>query len=237
MFSENVKQAARNHARREYPKESCGLVVAGNYVPCTNVRENPEEEFKIEDKVWAMFRATGRVEAIVHSHPDGPLCPSVLDQEQQLAMPTIPWGIVFLDKIRTKGPVFWGDTLPIPPLEGRPWMMGVWDCYGLVRDYYRLKGIILPNKPRMQEWWLDKKQEAMLLNNFPEFGFREITLAQIQPDDVLLIRFPEFKVATHCAVYIGNNLALHHRWDRPSTKLPIGPFMSLIDKVLRHESR
>lgn len=236
-FSANVCSAAVAHARAEYPKESCGLVVAGNYVPCKNVKSNPEEEFKLDEKVWAYWRATGRVQAVIHSHPDPDpdrLCPSLADQQSQLTMPDIAWGIVFLTQTWAKGPVFWGDSLPIPPMEGRPWMMGVWDCYGLVRDYYRLKGIVLPNRPRAPQWWLDKTQEDMLLKNYDEFGFTEVDLKQIQPDDVVLIKFPAFSAPTHCGVYVGNNLALHHKWDRPSTKVILGHYMDYIEKVVRY---
>lgn len=238
MFSANVCSAARDHARAEFPKESCGLVVSGNYVPCRNVNTDPEHEFKIDDHVWTRWRANNKVQALVHSHPNGLFSPSFADLEAQMAMPDIPWGVIQLDQFRIQGPFFWGDTVPIAPLEGRAWKMGVHDCYGLVRDYYNLKfGIVLNNYPRKNEWWLDKMEQSLLVKMHDEVGFHIVKggLAEIREHDVLLVKFAEMQQPTHLGIYIGNNLVLHHRWDRPSCRLPIGPYMHMVDRVLRYE--
>jgi cell wall-associated NlpC family hydrolase len=53
--------------------------------------------------------------------------------------------------------------------------------------------------------------------------------------DVFLIQFDNIaKVPTHCTVYVGNGVALHHRWDRPCCKIPVAPFQHLIHSVVRY---
>lgn len=237
MFDEACLTAIRKHAEAEYPNESCGLVVgSGNYVPCKNVKAKPEHGFKIPEDVWARFRALGNVRAVVHSHPDGPYHPSYEDQAGQLSMPDIPWGIVEVSKYRTRGPFFWGDTVPIEPLAKRPWIFGVFDCYGLVRDYYRLNlNVTLPNRPRENQWWNDPEKATLLLDMYSSDGWVEIDdwRKNIEKHDVFLIQLPGFNVPTHCAVYLGNELAMHHRWDRISVIVPVAPYLPMVDRVLR----
>jgi cell wall-associated NlpC family hydrolase len=70
------------------------------------------------------------------------------------------WGIVPVKRHFAEVPFFWGDSLPIAPLEGRPWRMGVYDCYGLMRDWYRAKrNILLPNRPCKNERWHDPSKK------------------------------------------------------------------------------
>lgn len=237
MFDESCHQAIRKHAEDEFPREACGLVVgSGNYVRCVNVKDKPEDGFKIPQDIWARFRALGNVRAVVHSHPNGDYFPSYADQAGQLSMPEIPWGLVQLTKVRTRGPFFWGDTVPIQPLEKRPWIMGVYDCYGLVRDYYRLKfNITIPNRPRANLWWTDPKEKDLLLRMYKTDGWVDVPdwHKNIQKHDVFLIRLPGFNVATHCAIYLGNELAVHHRWDRQSIIVPVGPYLPMVDRVIR----
>ena len=44
-----IMAAITEHVAAEYPKEACGLVVqvgrAQEYIPCTNVSDNPTEDF------------------------------------------------------------------------------------------------------------------------------------------------------------------------------------------------
>lgn len=237
MFGDACLQAIRKHAEEEYPNESNGLVVGGgNYIRCRNLADDPKLNFKLPQDIWARFRALGNVRAVVHSHPDGHYYPSLADQIGQLSMPTIPWGIVQVLRTQTRGPFFWGDTVPIQSIEKRPWIMGVYDCYGLVRDYYRTRlDITIPNRPRENQWWTDPKQKDLLLRMYKTDGWVDIPdwRRNVRKHDVFLIQLPGFDVPTHCAVYLGNNLAVHHRWDRLSVIVPVAPYLPMVDRVLR----
>lgn len=65
------KNAAKKHAIEQFPKESCGIVVNDIYYPCNNVSDTPENNFAIHPKDFLKARSKGKLQYIVHSHPNG----------------------------------------------------------------------------------------------------------------------------------------------------------------------
>jgi len=70
--------SAAAHADREYPKESCGLIVSGKYWPCENIAKDPFADFAIDPRAYLGAQLSGVIESIVHSHPSDSL-PSEVD--------------------------------------------------------------------------------------------------------------------------------------------------------------
>jgi len=68
---QGFKREAVRHAEREYPKESTGLVVNDSYFPCRNIADDPENKFIIDPVDYARGMLIGKIDAIVHSHPQG----------------------------------------------------------------------------------------------------------------------------------------------------------------------
>ena len=68
---------AERHALEHAPREACGVVVDGRYWPCRNIAEDPEQDFVIDPRDYAVAALYGTVEAIVHSHPMGGAASSV----------------------------------------------------------------------------------------------------------------------------------------------------------------
>ena len=62
---------AEKHAMREFPNESCGLVINDKYFSCNNVSPNPERDFVICPQDYMSAAMSGRIQAVVHSHPQG----------------------------------------------------------------------------------------------------------------------------------------------------------------------
>lgn len=210
MFERQAIDDFKEHAQRVYPHEACGFIVSGDFVAAENAAANPEETFIITPQAWGAAQRHGSIEAVVHSHPDGLDAPSRADMEQQAAM-AVPWGICVTTKDDVSEPFFFGDQLPVEPIFGangdpnpkRFFRHGVWDCYSLIRDYYRLhRGIILRDFPRDWEWW--EGDEAMYETGFPLAGFKQVQLAAIQEGDVLLGKTSNaMKQVNHGGVYIG----------------------------------
>ena len=65
------KTAAKEHALEEAPKESCGIVVDDIYYPCNNISDTPKDNFAIHPKDFLKARSKGKLQYIVHSHPEG----------------------------------------------------------------------------------------------------------------------------------------------------------------------
>jgi proteasome lid subunit RPN8/RPN11 len=88
--------AALRHALREYPRESCGLVVraggADRYVECRNTATE-NDHFVMDPEDYAAADQLGEIVGLVHSHPDAPPEPSPYDLAAQPAT-GVRWHIV-----------------------------------------------------------------------------------------------------------------------------------------------
>ena len=227
------------HAMAAYPRESCGFIIGGHYEPVRNVAGDPLTGFKIQP---GLFRPDIH-SAIVHSHPDGPECPSAADMRGQRAT-AVPWVIVSTDGKRAGAPfVLDPDAPERPPLEGRPFRHGVTDCYSLLRDWFHMEqGIALPDYPRDWEWW--KNGEDLYRKEFRGAGFQALGEAAVQRrGDVFLAQTPKSPAINHAGVYLGDGMAIHHLTGSDpfdptylSDVISVARWQNYIVRWLRHES-
>jgi cell wall-associated NlpC family hydrolase len=99
---------------------------------------------------------------------------------------------------------------------GRQWSHGVLDCYAIIRDWYaQEKNISLLDFERSDEWW--KMGGNLYLDNFEKAGFKKITLEDLSCGDVILMTVNS-TVPNHGAIYLGDNVILHHVHGRLSTR-------------------
>lgn len=241
MLTRDIKADIRAHALEAYPQECCGLIIGGRYERRKNVASKPEAAFRISHQGWAGAYRRGEVQAVVHSHPDGPDCPSAADMAQQQAT-GLPYVMVATDGVNCGELFAFGDCLPRPPLLGRSFRHGVRDCYDIIRDWYRAeRGVVLPNFPRSWGWW--KTDADLYCRNFSKAGFRRIGEEEVLPGDVFLAQVgPGAKCPNHGGVMLERGLMLHHisstkPYDvsRLSAEDPIGKYLPHISHWLRYE--
>lgn len=212
-----VVSAALAHANEEYPNEACGVVIVWRgrrkYVRCKNISPRPKDGFRICPIDYSTAEDAGEIVAIVHSHPNASANPS---QDDIVACEAsgVPWFIVGLPS------GVWKKIEPsgyVAPLVGREFFHGTLDCYGLVRDYYRLElGIDLPNFEREDNWWA--KGGNLYVENFRAAGFEQRPYGDApQIGDVLLMQVCA-DVPNHAAIYIGDDTILHHLYGRLSSR-------------------
>lgn len=233
-LAKKLKEAITAHAWSEYPNECCGLIVNGQYHPCTNIAHDPANTFEIDPAELVALSELGEVVAIVHSHPNGEPLPSEVDKVQ-MGLHGVDWVIVGLGKsptgaeycnIKTHRP-----TAYTAPLLGREYHHGVQDCYSLVRDYYsRELEIELPDFARADDWWENADHEPLYQNNFEKAGF--VAVDDVQLHDVILCRVGRTHHINHALIFVGNgklnsentadcvgdNLVLHHPHGRLSVR-------------------
>jgi proteasome lid subunit RPN8/RPN11 len=194
----------KQHAIDEYPKESCGLLLKdGTYEPLENEHPEPEKAFKIDG-----LKILGRekeIHAIIHSHPDGNRYPSHMDMVSQCQL-NIPFGIVWTNGEIAEEPFFWGNGIERLPLVGRPFRHGVTDCYSIIKDWYEMNGIEIPDFPRKWDWW--KKHEDLYSVNFEKAGFKRVE-GDPKIGDVIFFCIAS-RVVNHAAIYIGGSQIIHH---------------------------
>jgi proteasome lid subunit RPN8/RPN11 len=248
-FTSTVIAAAKSHARREYPKESCGFVFRGEYMPQINVADDPMQDFRIASDSYVAFAALGGLEGVIHSHPDGPLFPTHSDMVGQLAT-ALPWAIIATDGLQCGDPVMWGDSLPIMPIIGRDFMHGVLDCYSALRDTYRLgkmelakqgvtdvwpyDPITLPEVPRDDSWW-EQPDQDLYSAGIRDNGFRVIDRSEVRPGDGFLVKLRSDKF-NHAGLLISNDLILHHLPGRLSRREPSGIWGRQAEMWVRYEA-
>ena len=92
-------------------------------------------------------------------------------------------------------------------LVGLEWDYGTTDCYSLLKNYYQLLGIQLPEYIRPLKL---ETCESIFLEQLPKKGFIEIPLNERLPNDVLLMRIGT-KTPMHAAILLPNERILHQK--------------------------
>lgn len=170
----NMHDDAIDHAKREYPKESCGIVVRGRYYPCRNEAKKPGEQFVMNKNDMMNAMNEGDMEAIIHSHPEAPPAPSAADLAGCEAT-DLPWGIIGITR-DDDGNFGVKEQWITPsgyeaPLIGRQYVWGVFDCLTIVLDYYKREmGIDLGEFERPSEDW-HRTENDIYVRNLTEKGF------------------------------------------------------------------
>ena len=223
------------HAERQQPQECCGLLVEidreTRYWPCRN-RSVLLNQFDLHPADWADAEDMGEIVAVVHSHINQSADASPADLVG-CETTGLPWVILAIPsgELRTIEPT--GIKLP---LVGREFVWGVCDCSTLVRDYFKSNlGIILPScEPYEYGFW---KRGLDLREKYLEIGFVEQPRDQPpQRHDVFLIQIRS-DLANHAAIYLGDDLILHHVEKRLSERTVYGGFWHQATRyTVRHQS-
>lgn len=214
QLNKTVIAAAEKHARAEFPREACGLVVVKRgrrvYVPCANSARTPEDHFSIAPEEFAAAEEQGEVVGVFHSHPNASADPSTSDLQACNAS-GVAWHILALPSGS------WNTITPKTtsmPLYGREFSHGSCDCYGFVRDWYAQElGIELDEFQREDEWW--RKGQNLYLDNFASQGMYVVTDGSLQVGDILLMQVLS-NVPNHAAIYLGDDVIGHHLYGRLS---------------------
>ena len=207
---ENVA-AIREHACKEYPNECVGVVTIDGYIPLENTSDQPTISGEIDKKVYLSILASTPILAFVHSHPNGPNCPSGKDMFSQMEM-AVPFVIISTNGQACLQPIIWGDQLEPPALDLKGFIHGVQDCYERIRHFGMLHGfgefdnVTLDNFPRDWQWWL--KGSDLYRDNFKDQGWKIIPFEEREARDALLlsIRSP---VPNHGGVLIEKDVMYH----------------------------
>lgn len=122
-------------------------------------------------------------------------------------------------------------------IMNRPHILGVYDCYTVIRDVLNnAYGILIPNYARPEGFYSD---ELDLFSKIAAEDYWEhlphITPNDFQAGDVLSMKIQHHNV-NHVAIYLGNNLFLHQLHDRRPQEENLSPaWLRKIYKVSRHK--
>lgn len=238
----DVTDAIKLHAMDDYPNESCGVIVDDQYVPCANIHPTPDKAFRVAPDYTSPLLAAGKIQAIVHSHPEGPSHPGVEDAQNQIDM-GIPWGVVPVvgdiaagKALYTGDILWWGDQLPTAPLLGRRFIWHIFHCYQLYRDWWWTeRGIRFALYPCEEEFIVNERDvfiEHVEKTHHVNLG--KIPVTELEIGDMLVGKL-RGRHANHCGVYIGGDEILHHPAGGASCTTSLQRWWPYIDTVLRYD--
>lgn len=198
--------AVRSHHRED--GEACGVFVLtrpnyADFFPCRNMVLSGDHTF-FDPHDLARAEDRGPIIGYAHTHTEGCI-PSPVDMID-CARSRKPWWIV--DKTD-----FYRIN-PGVPLSGRRFVWGLQDCYTLIRDWFAVNDIIIPDFERSPDFWkagVDPYMAGLTIAGFElvpeEPGYGDVILMAIES---------KYGIPNHGAVHIGNGHLIHHLPNRLS---------------------
>ena len=239
----------RQLAEQAFPFEACGLIAAKgrktHLISCENISDDPRNNFQISHLKWnEVVEELGmEVVGVWHSHVNEPAMPSVADK-MGCELTALPWFITAIYQNEVGVFTHTAPELLTPEgftldYEGRPYVFGVMDCYSIVREYLKREHDIaldFKGECRIPDWV--KKGHNFFVDNYAEQGFERLSSGvEPKPGDLFLIQVTS-RHPDHIAVYVGDDMILHHQHGRLSCKTVYGGFWhARTTHHLRHTSK
>lgn len=239
-MNQYIKELVKKHALKENPNECCGFVCV-NYLgqvtvlKCENTARNKTGRFCIDPKMNLEAEKLGHIAAFYHSHCDTLIRPELekfskedLDISYECCIPALLYSHP-QDAWKYYDP----DTYKPAKLIGRPFVWGIWDCYSLVRDYYKMNrkvklGYYFP--PVHESISGDFGYEQYLKNE----NFKEVNISDLKKDDVILFKIKSDFI-NHSAIYLGGNEFLHQPINKISSVSMLDErYLKYIQKTVRY---
>lgn len=243
MDIKDLALAMREFGEAQYPNEACGLVVKVGKkslpVVCRNRAEDPRNNFVMDIHDYAAAADQGEIIGVWHTHVECPNSPSDADLVG-CENSGLPWYITSIHKSEdgfiSDGPIVVNPSgFELPYLE-RPYVFGVLDCWSLVRDYYRREfGITLGDYPRIEKFW--EQGHDFFGQNWKNEGMVKLIDREPIPGDLFILQTGHAN-PNHIAIYIGDDMILHHCHGRLSRRdIYAGYWHKHTMLHLRHESK
>ena len=102
-------------------------------------------------------------------------------------------------------------------LIGRQWNYGVNDCFTLIRDWFQLQGVALPDFARPDDLEIC---ESIFLQQAEAIGFEQVAMERRKPGDVLIMKL-DTRSPMHAAILLPDEQILHQRQDSLSAVEPL----------------
>ena len=116
-------------------------------------------------------------------------------------------------------------------LTGKRWEYGKQDCYTLVRDYFALAGVELPDFERPANL---QRTDSIFLRHANALQFEEIAFNDRKEGDVLIMRLGT-RTPMHAAIYLKDDRILHQRMNSISAIEPLTRYYrDRVSAVYRH---
>ena len=102
-------------------------------------------------------------------------------------------------------------------LIGRQWNYGVNDCFTLIRDWFGLQGVELPDFARPDDL---EGCDSIFLEQAEAIGFKPVAMERRKLGDILIMKL-DTRTPMHVAILLPDELILHQRQDSLSAIEPL----------------
>lgn len=231
----------KEHMLSVYPEEGCGVVINKQFISCTNIAEDKEQDFQISKEEYFVYNTKSKygVQAVIHSHTKQHKfdlrTPSMADMQGQKST-DVPWGIVATEGENVSETLWYGLKVPVP-IANRIYIHNVYDCLTLAVDYLKLEfDITVPVFPRPLEW--DDYNKFMITDGIDEGGFirldKQTPYSELQHGDFILFKI-QSNYVNHVGVVTEKGDFWHQLQGRYSKRDNIGKWHKQIVQFLRHK--
>lgn len=244
VVSNDLIDVIREEGARQYPNEACGVVISVGKrsvaIPCGNIATDPHLHFLMNPVDYSAAADRGEVIGIWHTHIEISNRASMADLAG-CENSELPWYIVSVMK-RSDEFMFSDANVISPsgvefPYVERIYVYGIFDCFTLMRDYYRREfQIKINDRPRTERFWLDGSN--VLGDNWIDEGFVKLINQEPAIGDVFLMQTDNTGNPSHIGIYIGNEMMLHHCRGRLSRRDIYGGYwLKHTTLHLRHKTK
>ena len=243
-MKDHIKKHIRDHALDESPNECCGILYQDKEslelkaLRCNNLAGNKKMMFSIDPKDYLRASKLGEIISFYHSHVNSSNF-SDYDkiQSEQHEIKFIMYSLKDqkFNEYAPKG----ADSYYI----GRDFCLGKQDCYTLGRDYYKNE-LDLNIKDYDRGFEYSSTNPDLYEKHYSDEGFIIVSegpvedLSILKKHDAVLMKCYGKRNPSHGAIYVDNNLILHHQVNCYSRIEEYNSeFKKRTTHVLRHESQ
>lgn len=234
MVTPEILEEIKTYSESSPTREICGFVVycdgKTSFKKCKNYSPD-DNQFKISSRDLLRIKTSSKILYVVHSHVLSDSSPSEIDKNKSESC-----GYKFLIySVVSKDFSFYEPSNMKLSYIGKSFHFGSSDCFSLARDYYFNEfGINIKDYPRTEFW--KNKNPNLIVDNFKNEGFYEISKEELRKHDAILIEDPRTNIVCHILIYMGNNEILHHPNHRMSSiQIYSDDYRKLSKIFLRHE--
>jgi len=241
----HIKKHIKTHAIDEHPKECCGLIVENNKkykaLKCRNVSVTPSTSFSLDPIDYLRHSSKGEIRGVYHSHREG----SDFSESDKTNSCYHEVNYIMYNLKDNSFHEFSPKKQQILYLN-KPFKIGVNDCFTLVRDYLEKNFNIHFSKEVSEAYSFGAQKQNLskaiqlidevTLNHGME-GFVKMFIsnaADFRKNDILVMGLKDENEPMHLAIYLGNEMIMHHPRNKYATTEKINdPFFKRLIYIYR----
>jgi proteasome lid subunit RPN8/RPN11 len=230
-MNKRIKNEIIKIAQSSPNEEVCGFIAFnGNDVEVIRVENTAADKKDFFDINWVDYvdiSSKNRILGIFHSHVN---TSSEFSNDDVSLADEILIPIYVYSLVDEKMNCYIPRGIELQSFEGREFIWGFNDCYSLVRDFYKTKGVLLEDFERDET---PLKQNYQIFVKLAEqIGFRKIDLSEVKEGDLIVVNTGKRK---HLLIYKKNGMILHQPSNGISRTEEIGDYSTKIETILRYE--